>query len=183
MAAYPALARIPLSTSEKVLTTGSNTLYKFSVQAVDGDISLYKFSFIVGSSTVSATTSSYALYSFTESGFNTADTTFSSDGLVNANSYEEGLVTGSDATAVRLYPDKGSATTTYTIGNGSTRWFELRATASSLRTSSGSESFTVSLSGDAAFPTGNSTLMESAANAASDTNGDFIWSPVSNTSV
>jgi hypothetical protein len=185
MKSYPVLSQVSLSSSEKLLQSGTRTLSKFKVTATGGDVALYKFSFSVSSSTVSATTTAYALYAFTDSGFSSADTTFSSTGLLNANNYFNGLgaTTGAttQVTTVEIYPDRASATTTYIIGSGNSRWFELRATASLVETGTGSESIVVSLLGDAAFPVNASTLMQAASGVDGDTNDDFIWSPISTT--
>lgn len=187
--AYPTLER--LSVPSLTLVAGENKLYRFKVTAVGGDVALAKFSFNVSSSTVAATTTSYAVYAYNDSGFSTADTTFSATGLVNANSYFNGLGETTGATAqvsnVEIYPNKSSATTTYIVPSGATRYFEFRATASNLRTTTGSESVTVKLLGDSAFPTGAATLMLVAGTSAgasgvdADTNDNFIWSPISTT--
>ncbi len=186
---YPTLEL--LSVPSGTLVAGENKLYRFKVTAVGGDVAVAKFSFNVSSSTVAATTTSYAVYAYNDSGFSTADTSFSSTGLVNANSYFNGLGATTGVTAqvsnVDIYPNKSSATTTYIVPSGSTRYFEFRGTASNLRTDSGSESITVRLLGDSAFPTGAATLMLVAGTSAgasgvdNDTNDDFIWSPVSTT--
>ncbi|HJN62824.1 MAG TPA: hypothetical protein QGH03_01155 [Candidatus Paceibacterota bacterium] len=188
MAAYPTLERVALTSAEKVLETGANTLYKFMVTAVDGDVALYKWSFSVGSSTVYATTTNYELYAYTSNDFSSADTTFSSDGLLNGGSAFNGLGDTTGATTqksiVEIYPDKtgeSSATTTYVVPSGATRYFELRATASNLRTSTGSESISVSLLGDAAYSVNAATWMEVASGLDGDTNDDFLWSPISTT--
>lgn len=89
MKAYPELTYVALSTAERSLpagTTASKILYKFSVKAVGGDVALYKMTFQVSSSTqtgASGTTSLFSLYAYTDSAFSSADTTFSSDGLLN----------------------------------------------------------------------------------------------------
>ena len=152
----------------------------------------------MGSSSVSATTSAYGLYAFTDSGFSNPDTTFSADGLLNANNYINGLSVNADVQGdnldplvIEIYPDKASATTTYKVPGNSTRYFELRATVANLRTTTGSESITVKLDGDAAYPVlAADTLMVNSGVYTSvnltgiddDTNNDFIWSPISTTS-
>ncbi|MBI5005053.1 MAG: hypothetical protein HZC03_00355, partial [Candidatus Lloydbacteria bacterium] len=189
--AYPTFAKIN-PPSQTLQNSSGYRLYRFSVTANSGDIALGKWTFTMGSSSVSATTSAYGLYAFTDSGFSSPDTTFSSDGLVNANKYINGLGanadTSSDAkrpTIVEIYPDKASATTTYKVPSGATRYFELKATVGNLRTTTGSEQVTVQLEGDAAVPT---TLMDvagtnlGASGVDNDTNDDFIWSPISTTS-
>lgn len=194
MKGYPVVAKVALPTN--LLQSGGNkVLYRFSVTAVDNDIALFKVTFSVGSSTVSATTSVYGLYAYTNNGFSSADTTFSATGLLNANNYINGLGVNADAAAdaqrpstVEVYMDKASATTTYIVPKGATRYFELQATVSSVETGTGSESISVNLQGDAAFPVNASTLMNVAATTGgipagvdADTNDDFLWSPVSTT--
>lgn len=189
--AYPTFAKIN-PPSQTLQNSSGYRLYRFSVTANGGDVALGKWTFTMGSSSVSATTSAYGLYAFTDSGFSSPDTTFSSDGLVNANKYINGLGvnadTSSDAkrpTIVEIYPDKASATTTFKVPSGATRYFELKATVGNLRTTTGSEQITVQLEGDAAVPT---TLMDvagtnlGASGVDNDTNDDFIWSPISTTS-
>jgi hypothetical protein len=185
--AYPKFAHIPLSTSERALTAGTTadkTLYKFSVTAVGGDVALYKFSFSISSSTApagqaGATTSLHSLYSFTtDSTFSTPDTSFSSDGLLNAQQCHRmggirnsedgnddligngaGEVNGA-APSAEIFIDKSAtgcntatATTTYTVPSGQTYYFRLAATVATVESATGVESFQVGLLGDAAFPT------------------------------
>src|SRR3989338_529431 len=67
MKGYSTFAKIDLSISERLLQTVSGkTLYKFKVTANGGDVYMYKATFTVSSSSVSATTSSYALFAFTD---------------------------------------------------------------------------------------------------------------------
>ena len=82
--AYPTFAKIAVPNNS--LTVGSQadkTLYRFSVTANGGDTALYKLTFTVSSSSVTATTSTFGLYAYTDSGFSTVDSTFSSSGLIN----------------------------------------------------------------------------------------------------
>ncbi|MDP3762463.1 MAG: hypothetical protein Q8Q97_00110, partial [bacterium] len=186
MKAYPELAKIDLSTSERVLQgVAQKTLYKFSVKATGGDVALYKFSFDVGSSTVSATTSVYGAYVYTTSDFSSEDTTFSSTGLLNGGNCVNGKVsTDPNDLIIETYMDKtgcNQATTTYIIGSGQTRWFKFNATVSSVRTTTGSETVSYTLLGDAAYSVNASTLMEKAVGVDGDTNDDFLWSPISTT--
>lgn len=194
MRAYPTFARLSMP-STTLQNSSGYTLYRFSVYANNNDIALGKLTFTVSSSSVSATTSAYGLYAYTDSGFSNPDTTFSSDGLINANKYTNGLGVNADTSSdaqrpnvLDIYPDKASATTTYKVPSGTTRYFALKATVGNLRTTTGSESFTVQLDGDAAFPTNAATLMLIAGTSAgtagvdNDTNDDLIWSPISTTS-
>ncbi len=91
---YPTFAKIDLSSSERLLTSGDDkTLYKFKVTANNGDVALYKLTFSVSSSTVKgggayATTTKYSLFVFTNDSFSTPDSQYNSatnpSGLVNS---------------------------------------------------------------------------------------------------
>jgi len=183
MKGYPTFAKLSLPSN--VLITGSQkALYRFSVTANNGDVNLYKFTFTIGSSTVSATTSAYGLYSFTDSSFSSADTQINTDGIfnygnaINSSTTDNTSYVGVSPLNVEVYPKNSStATTTYKVPSGGTRYFELRATVASVETGSGSEFLTVVLEGDSAFPTNQATLMLNAVGADADTNDDFIWSP------
>ena len=194
MKAYPTMAKIAPPTS--VLTTNSAfVLYRFSVTANNGDVALYKFNFTIGSSTKSATTSQYSLYAFIDSGFSSADTTFSTDGLLNAGSCVNGKnVASQDVNddVIQVYMDATScntATTTYKVPSTQTRWFEFRANVASVETGTGSEYITAQLDGDAAYPTNvpggavvlTGLAMGSASSIDGDSHDDFIWSPISTT--
>jgi hypothetical protein len=136
--------------------------------------------FQVSSSTqtgASGTTSLFSLYSYTDSAFSSADTTFSSDGLLNdsqsfcsdasigGNQNYGTNATGLCGTAagtisgtafpLAIYMDKeaGAAhagTTTYIVPSGATRYFKLAATTGGVR-SSGQENLQVAMEGDAAY--------------------------------
>ncbi|MBI4224921.1 MAG: peptidoglycan-binding protein [Candidatus Sungbacteria bacterium] len=197
MRSYPIVSYIALSSAEKIVSSkADNILYKFSVKAQNGDVALYKFSFAIGSSSLMATTSAYAVYAYTDSGFSTIDSTFSATGLVNAGTCFNGLSsTAAGPRTISIYPDKtscnSSATTTYIVPNGSTRYFQLRATAANVSTNTNSkDTITVNLRGDSAYPVNTATLMSKAGSQGStavtssvdaDTNNAFIWSPVSTT--
>ncbi len=197
MRGYPIVTYIPLSSAEKILSSkADNILYKFSVKATNNDVALYKFSFAIGSSSLAATTSAYAVYAYTDSGYSTVDSTFSATGLVNAGTCFNGLSsTAAGPRTISIYPDKtscnSSATTTYIVPNGSTRYFQLRATAANVSTNTNSkDTITVNLRGDSAYPVNTATLMSKAGSQGStavtssvdaDTNNAFIWSPVSTT--
>lgn len=197
MRAYPIVTYLSLTSSEKIISSKSNNvLYKFSIKAQNGDVAMYKFSFAIGSSSLAATTSAYALYAYTDSGFSTIDSTFSSTGLINAGTCFNGLaVTTAGPRTISIYPDKtscnSSATTTYIVPNGLTRYFQLRGTAASVSTNTNSkDTITVNLRGDSAFPVNTPNLMSKAGSTGgaaatgsvdADTNNAFIWSPVSTT--
>jgi len=164
MKPYPSLAKVDLSSSEKLLQSGSDRiLYKFSMKANGGDVGLYKFTFNNSSSTgiaVATTTfTKYSLYAYTDSAFSAADTSFSATGLLNAtqcygsaNGSNLGGVVGQGYASstislsgvdVEIWPDKsatdcsaagGIATTTYIIPSGLTRYFALKADIASVET-------------------------------------------------
>ena len=181
MKAYPSFVKLILTSTENLLQTlTAAPLYKFSVTANAGDVYLFKFHFTVGSSTVSATTSHFGLYAYTDSGFSQADTTFTTDGLIN------GLIItmvwmpfkASQARLIlfiRIRP-VFAATTTYKIPSGSTRWFFLKGDINGVATGNISENITVRLDGDRGF-----APMAIAATVAGASN--FVWSPNSTTSV
>ncbi|MBI2023868.1 hypothetical protein HYT00_00510 [Candidatus Giovannonibacteria bacterium] len=127
-----------------------------------------------------ATTSLFSLYAFTDSGFSQADTTFSSDGLLNASQCARvkpnvtdnvGERIGTDvnpnsSAPVEIFMDKNAtacntanATTTYVVPSGQTRYFRFAATVGSVENVSGQESFSVQLEGDAAFPAGHQSAI------------------------
>ena len=79
-----------------------------------------------------------------------------------------------------------TATTTYVVPAGVTRYFDFNATVSGVEGATGVETISAQLEGDAAYPTimtTDSTVnMFSAANVDSETtHDDFIWSPNSTT--
>jgi hypothetical protein len=218
MKGYPTFTKVPLTGGDLTIQNGSGRkLYRFKVSTTGGEVAFYKFSFNVASSSKRATTSLFSLYAFTDEGFSQADTSFSSNGLINAGQCFNGSndtaagangpgkqgTPGAVVPTVEIYPDRTScntATTTYQFTG--TRYFQLEATIASTETGSGTESFEVSLLGDAAFPTVGTTLMKKAGyvnsttvnlaqgrntgNSASvdrDTNDDLIWSPRSTSSI
>ncbi|TSC69111.1 MAG: SpoIID/LytB protein [Parcubacteria group bacterium Gr01-1014_66] len=173
--AYPRFAYIALPSTERSLTPGTTAnkkLYRFSVQAVGGDVAMYKFTFAVSSSTapsvtpqvVGATTSLFSLYSFTTSDFATEDPLLNPDGLINFGQCFNGrLSTAANAVSgtgnpLEIYAESNTSTacntgtTTYRIPAGVTRYFELRGTTANVEAVTGQESFTVQLEGDTAFP-------------------------------
>ncbi|OGN27178.1 MAG: hypothetical protein A2941_03310 [Candidatus Yanofskybacteria bacterium RIFCSPLOWO2_01_FULL_49_17] len=198
MKAYPQLARVPLSTTERALPhnliSSANVMYKWSVKAVGGDVGLYKFNFLVSSSTM-ATTSNWSVYVYTDSGFSQLDTNFNATGILN---YGPCWISNFQATYVSIYPDKGAsgtcaATTTYTVPAGATRYFKATAdvtTGVGNIPAGTTDSFTVKLRGDSAYSyartatdatNGGEMYTGLAVDAANTTvvSGRFIWSPIS----
>ena len=194
MKSYPTLAHVALSSAQKTLAAGSTAnqkFYRFSVTANGGDVYLYKWTFNMGSSTLAATTSLYSLYAFTSSDFSNEDSAFAAQGLINNSNCFSGLVsTAAGPRNVEIYPDKtgcNTATTTYVVPSGVTRYFELRGTVATVESGTTNiDSITVSLDGDAAYPVpqndgANSQNTFAASIVDVDTNDDFIWSPNSTT--
>ncbi len=200
MKAYPTLtAQSVPSTILPAGTTANQKLYRYSVTANNGDIALYKQRFLVGSSTLQATTSLFSLYAYTDAGYSNIDTGFSSTGLINggqcynkqaASSTVQGGQGGTMSVDIR--PDKtgcNAATTTYIVPSGVTRYFELRGTVTGVSSvSTSKDSISVYLAGDAAYPVtgpgagglGVGTL-GSGPIIDTDANNAFIWSPISTT--
>ena len=209
MKAYPEFANDPLTSNERVLASGDlKTLYKFKVTAKNGEVALYKVSFSVSSSTAvntttgGSTTTKFALYAFTDSGYSTPDSNFSGTnnpgGLVNSGSCFSGLAPntigtsalgglGGGSALVEIYPTTTSCSTgtsTLSIPSGESRWFKLTGSVGTLAQSGTTDSIQVQLEGDAAFPSVSPTYnknMETAATQDGDTNDDFIWTPRSTT--
>lgn len=193
MRAYPTLAYQTIPTTA-ISSAANQKLYRFSVTANNGDVALYKFSFTVGSSTLSgsgAKLHSYKLFVYTDSGFSQIDSNFTSSGAVNNGAaYVANPPPGQ--TAVSIYPDKTGwevATTTYVVPSGVTRHFELRATAAGLSAvTTSKDTITVQLDGDSAFPAtfavnsgGVGANMATSTGIDGSANDKFIWSPVSTT--
>ncbi len=207
MRAYPTVAQVALSSGEALLAAGTaKPLYKFKVTANNGDIALYKMSFSVSSSTAAgsaATVTKYSLFAFTNDTFSSPDPNYSTgvnaNGLVNAgNCYNvlgnnaqsapTGGNLGTGSVLVEIYVDRtgcNQGTTTLVIPSGSSRWFRLEGSVGTLAPSGTSETIQTQLEGDTAYPVNAATLMQIAkvatGGADSDTNNDFIWSPISTT--
>lgn len=205
-------------------TTNASAL-RFKVTAVGSDVRIAKLTFNVSTSSGAAsagTTTKYSLYAYvpnpqTGAGdFSTPDTSFSGTGLINASqcygsssdSRNNGAVAntvglGGANTDIEIFPDAsatacgtGHATTTYKVPVGQTRYFDFRMDYANIETGTGSESITVVLRGDGAFPTAHQDSPDSqngnmgraggqgenVVSVDSDTNDDFIWSPNSTSS-
>ncbi len=189
MRAYPNVAVNTSGLSTTINNGGDQKLYRYSVTASNGDVHLYKMRFAISSSSLMATTSLYSLYAYTDSGFANLDTAFSATGLINAGQCFNGSVTTSAGPRqVAVFPDKtgcNTATTTYVVPSGVTRYFELRATAANVSgVTTSKDSISVNLEGDSAYPvpSGNASGNMNAATIADTgvlTSTAFIWSPAS----
>lgn len=197
---FPTLER--LSVPSNTLVNGEMVLYRFKVTAdAADDLSLYKFTFRVSSTSV-ATTSLFKLYAFSDSGFSTnaygANPVSANDvDCVGSSSMESGSNDACSAddnnaptsrlassTHVVVYFDPGtnSASAPNTEGinvpAGGSRYFELRGTVSS---ATAGDSVSVALVGDSAYHTVGTTpqyYMSSADTVdAEAARSSFIWSP------
>ena len=194
---YPTLAirSVPVTT----LTNTSMSLYRFSVTAPAGlDVSLYKFTFNVSSSTVAATTSNFYVYGYSDSLFSVQ--AYGNNPLNAYAAFKVGSTTqiGTQA-ALGASPAAGVSSTTLNevviyfdpgtksaaapnaeaivVPAGTTRYFDLKATISLVGTTK--ESISVSLLGDATYFDRTSARFLETANTvdAQSANNDFIWSP------
>lgn len=165
--AYPTLERlaVPVNT----LTNGDMDLYRFKVTApADGDIGLFKFSFRISSTTI-ATTSSFRLFAYTDSGFSSqayAINPINSNDVscVEGNSLERENITNCNA---NTSPIKSASTSQVSIffdpvtntpstpaaeaiqvPSGQSRYFKL---VGNVARSTVGDAITVALVGDASF--------------------------------
>ena len=166
----PTLAKI--SVPSLTMSTGEMILYRFSVTAPsDGPIALYKFTFQVGSSSVSATTSAFKIFGYSDPSFtqnayainplhlsNTLCIGNSPFDTANSNcasiAAAAGSATASSSEVVFFFgPSANLASTTEAIivSAGTTRYFEMRGTVTNPGAGTGN-SFSVKLLGDAARP-------------------------------
>ena len=205
MRGYPTFVKMSVPSNALIVGSQSDkTMYRFSVKANDRDVALYKFTFLMGSSSVSATTSVYGLFAYTDSAFSAADSNFSSDGLLNSGNCISNDVsttvgvnkmaaagTGHKPLYVNIYMEKTqttchTATTTYIVPAGLTRYFDFRATVSNVEGTTGVETISAQLEGDAAYPltmttVGPGNLFRAVDIDSETTHDDFIWSPNSTT--
>jgi len=218
MKAYPEFTK--LSVPSNILTNGDNSypLYRFSIKAKAGDVHIFKLSFNVsetrstGPAPTHATTSKYSLYSYTDSAYSVPDMSAPGNstlpGLINGGQcYGNGdgvglnnhIGLGGSTTEIEIISSSGcsTATTTYRIPSGVSRYLELRANVKDVEAVSGvQDSIEIRLLGDSAFPIshqcgsnmkgdmgfsgvlnagGICSGADSGVNA--DQNDDFIWSP------
>ncbi|MBI5645130.1 hypothetical protein HY970_03460 [Candidatus Kaiserbacteria bacterium] len=168
----PTLAKLAVPSS--TLINGTMDVYRFSVSAnAVNDVSLYQIVANVATSSNSTTNgsttvSSVKVYAYTDSGFSNPVPGFT-DGQIVAT--VTGLLSGDD--------NELQLSSILTIPAGSTYYFKINATITGL---SGTQSWkgTVStyLAGDSAEMSLPATRqMNTATNADSDANDDFIWSP------
>ncbi|KKR37715.1 MAG: Plasminogen [Parcubacteria group bacterium GW2011_GWF2_40_10] len=173
---FPTVVR--LSGIESSLSgTTDETIMGFSITADSaGKMSLYKLSFNIATTGVTADSlnvyayDSYSNGSFTGpiSGINSGGKLMNTDVDLEAN-------WASASTDLEIYPQISTASTTIEIPAGATRYFKVVATITGV---SSGDSLTVTLKGDNAYPSlaglvDNYVNIEAAATAANN----FIWSP------
>ena len=182
---YPTLAK--LSVPSNTLANGSMILYRFSVTAPSAnDVGLFKFTFLVSSTTV-ATSTDFYVYGYSDSSFSVQ--AYGNNPL-NARQVDEVTETSlggvapatASSTEVVVFFDPVTKSATdpnseaIQVPAGTTRYFELRGTIASATTG---DTITVSLAGDAAYFARTSARFMETANTvnAQSANNDFIWSP------
>lgn len=168
MKSIPTLEKIAVPSSTLPQTDAK--LYRFKVTAdAQGPISLYKFTFSVSSSSVSATSSNFRLYAFTDSGFSTKKydnnpISFQNVDCVSLSVFENGITCSSAGAVGSAYasttevvffftPSANVASTTEAIvvPAGQTVYFELVGDILNVGSGTGNN-IQVSLLGDAARP-------------------------------
>ncbi|MDP3710303.1 MAG: peptidoglycan-binding protein [bacterium] len=206
----PTLER--LAVPSNTLSNGTMTMFRFKVTAdAAGDVGLYKFTFIVSSSSLTGTSSNFSLYGYSDSSFSVnayASNPLNSNDVdcVGSSSVELGSDTNDTCTAdnqtstltsqsastseVVIYFDPvkntGANPTAEAINipAGQSRYFELRGIFSS--TVAG-ESISVNLGGDAGLDVDTNLVGRVTADTVDKdvaTNYDnFIWSPNTTTTV
>ncbi|MBI2096863.1 MAG: hypothetical protein HYT40_01780, partial [Candidatus Sungbacteria bacterium] len=181
--AYPKLTK--LAVPSNTLVNGSMVLYRFSVTApAEGDVSLYKFTFSVSSTTVGTTTNFYVdRYSdatFQVQAYGNNPLNARQVDIVGEDSLNGIASTSATEREVEVYFDPQTKDATnpnaeaIQVPAGLTRYFQLRGTVAS---SVAGDSILVSLLGDAAYFDRTSVRFLEAASTTVDaqkTNNDFI---------
>ncbi len=155
---FPILERLSLSSN--ILSNGTKSLYKFKVAAdAADDISLYKFSFAIATSSVNA-------YSFSLVETDTGKTVFRS--VEVAGGVVEGVVDSAQYGATQI-----------TIPAGSSHIYELKATITNA--GGAGDALSVALMGDVEYPVvptpAGYSVIGTVANIIADGHDNMIWSP------
>jgi len=173
---YPTFAK--LSIPSTTLVTSTMDLYRFSVTANSaGDLGIYKFTVNVATSstpsgTSSTTVTNLKIVAYTDSGFSTPVSGYTTAGQLNDTIAS--LVSSGNTDVTMTASSQG--VDYLQVPAGSTYYFRVVADVALTGGPTGG-SITTNLQGDAAFPTGLSTNLDAATGVDSDTNDDFIWSP------
>jgi hypothetical protein len=172
---YPVFAQLSIPSS--TLVTGDMDLYRFSVTAQPSSssgIGIYNFTVNIATSTGSitagtTTVTDLRMYAYTNEGFSSPVSGFTNGLLKEVNS-GGGLVSSGDTTV--------APTSILQVPAGATYYFKVVGTVA-LTAGSGtfSGSVTTKISGDTAYPSLATTLMDAAATIA----GKLTWSPNSTT--
>lgn len=192
---YPTLQK--LSVPQTTLVNSTMDLYRWSITApTDGDVSLYRFTFTI-SSTTAATTSAFTVYAFSDSGFSNPASGSGNGGALNSAAAANvgsstipnsaGVALAASSTRLAIYFDPVSKTDNNLSGNaeafkipaGTTVYFTLKGTVAQSATG---DSFTVQLLGDSGFQVRTSNrFLETAQAVDQRTLSNFIWAPNSTT--
>jgi len=160
-----ALASLPTT----ALVGGTQTLSKFTVAAdAKGDIDLYKFTFKI------ATSGTVLVDNLTLTDETTGTILYASSTSFTTSAFASGIV---DIVLLASPGTIGGTVTTRTVAAGTSKIFSLKATLSSVPSTTASIS--CQLEGDTAIPTARNNALQAATVVESDTNNDFIWSDFS----
>jgi len=173
--AYPEFAKVDVSNTTLISTTDA-TLYKFSLTAKDSDgasdgIGVSQFTVNIATSTASSvsgttTVTNLEVFAYTDSSF---------------SSPVSGFTNGSLATATATLVDGDNEidfSSVLNIPAGATYYFKVEGdTTLTAGTGTFSGNVTTKVSGDAAYPSIASDMMDDETAVAADTNNDLVWSP------
>jgi hypothetical protein len=189
---YPTFAKISLSTSEKILATGTTLpLYKFSITAnpaTGNGVGAHVFNIYIATSSASSvggttTVTNLKIYAYTDSSFSTpiggnwvSGKIYDLTDCVVSNS-GGGLVSGSDTVATTSV---STTATVLQIPAGQTYYFKVTGDITFTSGTSPSGWVRTYVDGDAAYPIYATPALMGTANLTSTKK--FIWSPNATTS-
>jgi len=170
MKSFPTFADDSSTLSATGVADGKLMRFKVTANST-GDVGISKFSLTV-STTTNVTATNLNIFAFTDSAYSTPVSGISNTGQMLA---ADNTAWASATTQLEFYAQtSAAASTTIQIPAGQTRYFEVRGDVAV----SGDGSATVTLLGDAAFPSlAAATFDGTAATIDGDANDDFIWSP------
>ncbi len=156
---YPTLAGIPQGSTNGLPLTGvvDGRLLRFSVTADSrGPISIAKFTLSL--STTSVTVSGLNIFAFSDSAYSQPVSAGINNGGQVMNSNVSPLTVLN--TTMPFYTQNGTASSTFQVPAGTTRYFEVRGTVSGATATS--YSVVTTLKGDTAYPLANGTTTSNA---------------------